>query len=160
MRFRMKKNHKKIILLVITIVAVVSAITVFALSKFDNTTDNVVSEDKTKAVILIDESYTKNSVKAKLVIENHNGFAINMFGIYCPDDTIHFDIKNESAFTIENEDTFNYDFTITFNEGIDSKDYLSLLENKDIFISFNANASNQNDNITQIQPVIEQGIIS
>ncbi len=152
----MKKNIT--ILLIIIIIAI--TVSVFALSKFDNTTDNVVSEDKTKVVILIDESYINNSVKAKLVIENHNGFDINMFCVYCSDDNIHFDIKNESAFTIENDETFNYDFTITFNEKIDSEDYLSLLENKNILISFNANAANQNDNITQIQPEIEQGIIS
>ena len=145
---------KKIILISLLVIIITTVVGCVFL-KFDNTTDKVVSEDKTKVVILVDESYVNNVVKAKLVIENHNGFDINMFSIYCLDDNINFDISNEGAFTIENDDIFNYDFIITFDEKMDGEDYLSFLENKNIMISFNANNANQNSNVTQIKAEVK-----
>lgn len=71
-------------------------------------------------------------------------------------DDLNFDFNSDGVFTIEKYDTIEIDFTIDFNENIDKKEYLSVLNNKNIFIGFNADSANQNDKVTRIEPEIVQ----
>lgn len=148
----MKKN-----IAISLFVIVIAAIAIIcSLLMFDNATDDVVSKDKTKVLLLIDENYKGNTINAKISIDNQNDFDINMFGVYCTDNSIHFDIPTESAFTIDKNSEFSYEFTITFDKKINSDDFLSLLKSKDISVNFNANSANQNDIVTSIQPELER----
>ena len=104
--------------------------------------------------MLVDNDCINNNVKATLSIENNNGFDINLLNVGCDNSNIHLDINNEGAFVIKKDDIFNYDFTITFNQEIENGDYLSVLKNSKILLSFNASAANQNDVVTIVEPVI------
>lgn len=147
---------KKTISISAAICLVVIVVILSAFLLLDNTTENVVSEENTQVTILVDEYSENNSVNAQLIIENHNGFDINMLDVYCSNNNAYLDIENESASLIEDGETFSCDFTITFNDGNDSEDYLSLIEEENILVSFNASAANQNDDVTQIKPEIKQ----
>lgn len=147
-------SKKKLIYILITSVVLVLVLVLFILLKFDNTTDKVVNENKTKIVMLVDNDCINNNVKATLSIENNNGFDINLLNVGCDNSNIHLDINNEGAFVIKKDDIFNYDFTITFNQEIENGDYLSVLKNSKILLSFNASAANQNDVVTIVEPVI------
>lgn len=126
-KIKVKGEHvMKKMIAILSVITIVVAVTVYGLSKFDNTTDNVVSESKTKSMIIVDENFIntkKHSMKARLVVENHNGFDINMFDVICMKSDVHFDIGSEGAYQIKDNTTYNLEFLVEFNDKIQSKDY-------------------------------------
>lgn len=137
------------------IAIIILVITLLCFKNLDNTTKNIVCDDKIKVNILISKDTTSNNqVCAELSIENQNDFNINLFNFEYSDSDVNFDIGYEGANIIASGSVFKDKFLVEFDNDIEIEDLVPLLKSKNILLTFNSDAANQNDVITKVKPNI------
>lgn len=126
----------------------------------DGADKNIVDKDSVDVLLRAEESSIDdgdNEIKLTLTVKNHNRFDINLFESRYQDKDLYFELPCESVcFDIEAGGTVSFELKATFDSGISSADYITVLREKEILFSFDTEADITNGaRITQIQPSIE-----
>lgn len=92
-----------------------------------------------------------NIITCKMVVENNNDYAVNMFGGTYSDDDLTFNTTSQGAAVVSAKGKYENRITVEYNNDVEFDDYIQLLKKKKINFTF---AKTTNDKGTKVSPVI------
>lgn len=142
---------KKKIIIIIAVILVIVAGIVLAVSLSGG---GKPDKDNITVTLTVDDySYYDydNIITCKMVVENNNDYAVNMFGGTYSDDDLTFNTTSQGAAVVSAKGKYENRITIEFNNEVEFDDYIELLKKKKISFTF---AKITNDKGTKVKPVI------